>query len=67
MKKRNYSPWFFMGMFSYMSAFIIWLQGVPDTPYCQPDSLIQPHGIWHFLSAFSTWCFFKFLRTEKNI
>ena len=67
MKKRNYSPWFFMGMFSYMSAFIIWLQGVPDTPYCQPDSLIQPHGIWHILSAFSTWCFFKFLRTEKNI
>ena len=66
-KKRTYSPWFFLGMFSYITAFIIWLQGVPETQYCRPDSLIQPHGIWHILSALATWCFFKFLRTEKNI
>ena len=66
-KTRIYSPWFFLGMISYIVAFIIWLQGYPDTKFCNPDSFIQPHGIWHLLTAFATWCFFKFYRTEKII
>jgi len=64
--KRNYSPWFFAGMAIYILAFIIWLQGYPNTPYCNPDSFIQPHAIWHLMTAFSTWCFFKFFRTEER-
>ena len=52
-------------MASYIVAFVIWLQGYPDTKFCNPDSFIQPHGIWHLLTAFATWCFFKFYRTEK--
>ena len=64
--QRKYTPWFFLGMFSYMAAFAIWLQGYPDTPYCEPDSWIQPHAIWHLLSAVSTWCFFLFYRTEQK-
>ncbi len=63
--QRTYSPWFFLGMSAYMAAFAIWLQGYPDTPYCEPDSWIQPHAIWHLLTAVSTWCFFKFYRTER--
>ncbi|MDC0184740.1 ceramidase [Rhodobiaceae bacterium] len=66
-KTRVYSPWFFLGMISYVVAFIIWLQGYPDTKFCNPDSFIQPHGIWHLLTAFATWCFFKFYRTERLI
>jgi len=66
-KTRIYSPWFFLGMTSYLVAFVIWLQGYPDTKFCNPDSFIQPHGIWHLLTAFATWCFFKFYRTEKII
>ena len=66
-KTRTYNPWFFLGMISYIVAFIIWLQGYPDTKFCNPDSFIQPHGIWHLLTAFATWCFFKFYRTEKII
>ena len=64
---RNHYPWFFLGMASYIIAFIIWLQGYPDTRFCNPDSFIQPHGIWHLMTAFATWCFFKFYRTEKSI
>jgi hypothetical protein len=64
--RREYSPWFFLGMFSYMAAFAIWLQGYPETPFCKPDSWIQPHAIWHLMTAFSTWCFFKFFRTENK-
>ena len=62
---RTYNPWFFAGMFTYLLAFSIWLTGVPDSPYCDPDRFFQAHGIWHVLSAVATWCFFKFLRTEK--
>ncbi len=64
--KRVYNPWFFAGMLTYFLAFVIWLQGYPNTPYCNPDSFIQPHAIWHLITAFSTWCFFKFFRTEKK-
>ena len=66
-KTRTYNPWFFLGMISYIVAFIIWLQGYPDTKFCNPYSFIQPHGIWHLITAFATWCFFKFYRTEKII
>ncbi|SVA41812.1 uncharacterized protein METZ01_LOCUS94666 [marine metagenome] len=64
--KRVYNPWFFAGMLTYFLAFVIWLQGYPNTPYCNPDSFIQPHAIWHLITAFSTWCFFKFFRTEEK-
>ena len=66
-KTRIYSPWFFLGMTSYLVAFVIWLQGYPNTKFCNPDSFIQPHGIWHLLTAFATWFFFKFYRTERLI
>jgi len=62
---RTYNPWFFAGVFTYLLAFSIWLTGVPDHPYCDPDRFFQAHGIWHVLSAVATWCFFKFLRTER--
>ena len=69
--KRNYFPWFFLGMGSFLLAFAIWLQGQPNDPswftdiMCYPDSLLQPHAFWHLITAFSTWSFFLFFRTEK--
>jgi hypothetical protein len=63
--KRTYNPWFFLGMASYLTAFTIWLNQWSEM-LCNPDSWLQPHAIWHLLSAFSTWCFFKFFRTETT-
>ena len=63
--ERRHFPWYFVGMFLYISAFVIWLQGYPDQPLCNPDSLIQPHGIWHILCSLATLSFFVFLRTEQ--
>ena len=62
---RKYFPWFLLGVVSYFSAFTIWQTGKPDHSLCNPDSLIQAHGIWHLLSALATLSFFIFLRTEK--
>tara|TARA_B100000029_G_scaffold511889_1_gene607089 strand:- start:412 stop:1365 length:954 start_codon:yes stop_codon:yes gene_type:complete len=64
--KRTYNPWFYLGVISYTTAFTIWLNQWSEL-LCNPDSWIQPHAIWHLLSAVSTWCFFKFFRTEKQI
>ena len=63
---RSYK-WFFLGMFSYLAAFAIWLTGVPDNTLCNPDSLIQAHGIWHLLTAISTYFFFLHYRNLKQV
>ena len=64
--RRSYRPWFVAGVASYLLAFAIWLTGRPGNPWCNPDSVIQAHAIWHLLSALATWCFFMFLRTEER-
>ena len=57
--------WYFAGMIAYMSAFAIWLTGVPDSETCNPDGLFRAHGIWHLLTALSTILFFYHYRSEK--
>lgn len=64
--RRRYLPWYWLGVASFVGAYAIWLTGKAGTPQCDPDSLIQGHAIWHLLSALATWCFFRFLRTERT-
>jgi len=59
--------WYFAGMIAYMSAFAIWLTGVPDSDTCNPDAIFQAHGIWHLLTALATIFFFYHYRSEKLI
>jgi hypothetical protein len=69
-EKPKYSrtyKWFILGMISYLSAFAIWLTGVPDHASCSPDSVIQAHGIWHLLTALATYFFFLHYRSEKTV
>ena len=69
-EKPKYSrtyKWFILGMISYLSAFAIWLTGVPDHESCSPDSIIQAHGIWHLLTALATYFFFLHYRSVKTI
>ncbi|MBQ08719.1 MAG: hypothetical protein CMD96_02920 [Gammaproteobacteria bacterium] len=63
---RTYSPWFYLGIATYVAAFSIWLNQWSEY-LCYPDSWFQPHAAWHLLSALSTWFFFVFFRTEKSI
>jgi hypothetical protein len=60
---KAYFPWYWLGIFFYLSAFTIWLQGYPEQPFCNPDSIFQPHAMWHLLSACATLSFFFFFRT----
>jgi hypothetical protein len=45
---------------------LIWGTGVPEHPWCNPDSWIQAHMIWHLLCAIATLSFFNFYRNEKR-
>ena len=65
--RRRYSPWFWVGVGAFLTAYVIWLTGTNDHDWCRPDSFIQAHAVWHLLSAVATWGFFKFLRTEVPI
>jgi len=64
--QRTYVPWFFLGMASYLGAFAIWQTGKPDHPWCDPDTWLQAHGMWHLMTACATVCFFLCLRTERT-
>lgn len=63
--RRSYVPWYWAGLTSFLIAYAIWTTGVNDHHLCDPDSLIQAHAVWRLLTAFATWCFFMFLRTER--
>jgi len=63
---RKYSPWFLVGFASFFGALLIWGTGVPDHPWCNPDSWIQAHMIWHLLCAVATLSFFNFYRKETR-
>lgn len=64
--RRRYLPWYWVGMAAFLSAYAIWLTGTATHPACDPDSILQPHAIWHLLSAVATFSFFLFLRTGDH-
>ena len=64
--KRVYTPWFFIGFASFFGAVLIWGTGVPNHPWCNPDSWLQAHMIWHLLCAVATLSFFNFYRRETT-
>lgn len=64
--RRRYTPWFWLGMVSFLAAFGIWTTGKVGNDSCRPDSLLQAHAVWHLLCALATWCFFMFLRTQRD-
>lgn len=65
--RRTYTPWFWAGLASFFIAYAIWTTGTDDHQWCRPDSVIQAHAIWHLLTALATWCFFRFLRTDRPL
>ena len=33
---------------------------------CNPDSIVQPHSLWHLFSGISAFYFYMYIRSEKN-
>ncbi len=34
--------------------------------FCSPDSIIQPHSLWHLFSGIAAFYFYMYIRSEKN-
>ncbi|MCO5232985.1 MAG: ceramidase [Chitinophagales bacterium] len=47
-------------------AFFIWNLSLSTSPWCDPSSLIQGHGIWHILNAVSIYFLYRFYTSERN-
>lgn len=63
---RWYLPWFFVGVASFFGGYMIWLTGTDESAQCDPDTFLQPHALWHILSAAATMAFFLYFRTEED-
>ncbi len=65
--RRRYVPWFWLGIASFTVAYATWLTGTADHELCRPDLLIPTHAIRYLLTAFATWSFFMYFRTERPV
>ena len=48
-------------------AFAIWNGARQGTPFCDPDSLLQGHAVWHLLGAVAAYCLFRFYASERVV
>jgi hypothetical protein len=52
-------------MLSIMFA-VMWFGFDVHKVLCDPDSIIQPHSLWHLFSGISVFYFYMYIRSEKN-
>ena len=46
-------------------AFAIWNTGKDGGPLCHPESLLQPHAVWHLLDALAAWLLFRYYASSR--
>jgi hypothetical protein len=57
-------PWFWTGLGLFVTANVIWNLSRTDAVWCNPNSLIQGHALWHALTAASVGAFYCYFRGE---
>tara|TARA_B100001113_G_C21119494_1_gene626782 strand:+ start:427 stop:1431 length:1005 start_codon:yes stop_codon:yes gene_type:complete len=62
---RTPSPYLWSGILTYILGNIVWRID-KTVEYCNPDSLLQYHALWHILTAQSVYFFYKYFSTEIN-
>jgi hypothetical protein len=65
-KMHHTRAWGFAAMGALFTAFAIWNVTRTNGPFCNPDSLIQGHAIWHLLDALAFYCLFRFYVSEHK-
>ena len=65
-KARRENKWGIAALFSFLAAFAVWNFGRNDCPFCRPDSLWQPHALWHFLFALALFFLFRLYVSENT-
>jgi hypothetical protein len=57
-------PWFWTGLGLFAAANVIWNLSRTGGPWCDPESLLQGHAVWHLLTAASVGTFYLYFRGE---
>lgn len=57
-------PWFWTGLGLFVVANIVWNLSRTDAVWCDPDSVLQGHALWHLLTAASVGAFYRYFRGE---
>lgn len=57
--------WGIASVATLLVAFAIWNTGKDGGPLCDPQSLLQPHGVWHLLDALAAWLLFRYYVSER--
>jgi len=45
---------------------VMWFGFDVHKVFCNPESVIQPHSLWHFFSGVAVFYFYMYIRSEKN-
>jgi hypothetical protein len=57
--------WGFASVATLLVSFTIWNTGKDGGPLCDPESLLQPHAVWHLLDALAAWLLFRYYVSER--
>jgi hypothetical protein len=57
--------WYLYGIVLQATAFAIWILDLTRT-WCDAESLIQGHAVWHLLNAAALWCGYRYYRSERT-
>lgn len=57
--------WGLAGIATMVVAFAVWNGAKHGTPFCDPDSLLQGHAVWHLLGAVAAYCLFRLYASER--
>lgn len=60
-------PWFWAGLGLFVGAWVIWSLSRTGGVWCDPDSLLQGHAVWHLLTAASVGAFYLYFRDEGPV
>lgn len=57
--------WLWGSLATYGIAGVVWLSSRTEGPWCEPESLVQGHALWHILAAVSVALLYVYLRVER--
>ena len=60
-------PWFWTGLGLFIVATIIWNLSRTGGVWCEPESLVQGHAVWHLLTASSVGALYLYFRDEGEV
>ncbi|PWJ26239.1 ceramidase [Branchiibius hedensis] len=59
--------WALVALGAMVVAFVIWSLSHSGGPWCDPNSWLQGHAVWHLLCALAAYALFRFYASERAV